>query len=97
MYRHTNFSHLVNRSNIYEESKNFSLAMKKVVEVNDWSRITANIAFSSLKKLLIKTNISKNFISTITLPYDKKLNKTLLHFVFQQNIKNYQTMTLKKW
>ena len=80
MYQHTKFSHLVNRSNVYEESKLFSMAMKKIVELNDWSRTTANIAFNSLKKLLLRTNINKNFISTITLPYDKKIKQNSPEF-----------------
>lgn len=80
MYNHTKFSHLVERSNIHEESKMFSMTMKNIVEVNDWSRSTASIAFNSLKKLLLKTNISKNFISTITLPYDKKIKQNSPEF-----------------
>lgn len=80
MYQHTNFSYLVNRSNIYEESKKFSMTMKKISEVNEWSRTTSNIAFNSLKKLLLKTNINKNFINTITLPYDKKIKQNSPEF-----------------
>lgn len=88
MYNHTKFSHLVNRSTMLEESKHFSIAMKKIVELNDWSRTTSNIAFSSLKKLFLKTNINKNFISTITLPYDKKIKQKSPEFCLPTKYKN---------
>lgn len=80
MYNHTRFSHLVNRAHIYEESNKFSICMKKIVELNEWSRTTSNIAFTSLKKLLEKTNINKNFISTIALPFDKQIKQNSPEF-----------------
>ena len=75
MYKNTNFSHLVNRSHIHEESNIFSLNLAKVVKINEWSRTTASIAFNSLKKLLCKTNINESFINKIILPSEKKIKQ----------------------
>ena len=71
LYRHTKFSHLVEKSHLHSESIAFSNGMKQVAKVHDWVRITAMVAFNTLKKLLLKTNINKNFVAKISIPYDR--------------------------
>lgn len=80
MYNNTKFSELINNHKTHQTSIDFSICMKKVVEINEWSRSTANIALNTLKKLLYKTNIDMSFISKISIQYEKSIKKNSAEF-----------------
>ena len=66
-YGHTQFSHLVERSNLHEESIVFSKAMRVVSDREKWSTSTTYSAFRAMRKILEKTNINANFVAKIVM------------------------------
>ncbi len=76
IYGSTNIEKFITEtSKLYTLSERFSQTMKDVAAVNQWSKSTTTVAFSSLKKILSDTQISSSFLQRIIIPHDKKLSK----------------------
>lgn len=86
-YKNTLFSELVNRSNNYEESYIFSNNIRKVIDINEWSKSSAATAFNCLKKILLKTNISQSFINKLIIPTEKSIKKNSPEFCLPKKYK----------
>jgi integrase/recombinase XerD len=79
-YNNTLFSELVNKAHDHNETIKFSNNMKKVIDVNSWSKNTANIAYSSMKKIISNTNIDIGFINKISIPTNKNIKRNSIEF-----------------
>jgi integrase len=86
-YNNTLFSELINKAHDHNETIKFSDNMKKVIEINGWSKNTANIAFSSMKKILSNTNIDIGFINKISIPSSKIIKRNSIEFCLPSEYK----------
>lgn len=86
-YGHTYFSELVNNSSNHEESIKFSKNMKIAIETNQWAKSTSCTAYTTLKKILAKTNINQGFINKINIPYEKKIKQNSPEFCLPTHYK----------
>lgn len=87
-YGHTQFSHLVERSNLHEESIAFSRAIRVVIENEKWSRSTAYAAFRALKIILEKTNVNTSFIAKIAMIKKESAKSSILSRKYELVMQN---------
>jgi integrase len=96
MYGNTSINNLINRSTNPKEGIVFCDKMNTVLTINQWTRGTEKVIFSTLKKILRFTTIQQCFINTIALKTENKINKNSPEWCLPSKYKKMKDSSIVK-